>query len=79
MKMQEGEPGTPGWTGRMDQAEAGSYDLARVWAAYHRSMIDQGMGRAEATCVLMAYVCSINLATTFSTLIKDLGKNRDKE
>lgn len=64
--MKPGEPGSPGWTGRMDQVEAGAYDVAKVWAAYHRGMVDAGMTRDEATKVVCTWVASSHLSNSLA-------------
>lgn len=72
-------PGTPGWTGRMDQLRAGNKDVGRGWAAYHAGMVEDGMRRSEATATLIAFVATTNLRGVIERLIKLKEVERDDD
>jgi hypothetical protein len=48
------EPG-PDVIAQLDQAAAGSRNLAALFGAYFRYLIDQGFSRDEALCMVIEY------------------------
>lgn len=65
-----GDPGTPGWTGRMDQLHSSAKDMGRSWSGYFTGMVEGGMKRREALAILAVQVLSMMIAGVLSNQAK---------
>lgn len=67
-----GEPGTPGWTGRTDQAKAGARDFAGIIAYFYQGLRLHGVPEDAATTITVAYVKSSSLSNRIGLSVKEI-------
>lgn len=72
-KESDAGPGTPRWTHRMDQIQAGGKDMGRIYAGYHAGMVDGGMSRHEASQALSTHIMATHISQALRDIAKELG------